>query len=142
MTDTPAQSKQPPAPNRSRRRGLFVRVFGRYGIAWAVSFTVVATLLRWGTDVFLADNAPFSFYYLSVVLTAQVSRIGPAIVAVILGALCGHFLWVTPRLTFSFLGTPQIAQLVVFVVVATLCSLAVSLARILRVADYIDTSDE
>ena len=109
---------------------------------WVVAFTALATVLRWGTDGLLADASPFSFYYLSVVLTALLARIGSAISAVILGALCGHFLWVVPRFSMEFVNTSQIAQLLVFLVVATLCALAVAAARVLRVFDYIDTPDD
>jgi K+-sensing histidine kinase KdpD len=142
MNDKPAQPKTTPAPARTRVRGIMERVLGRHGLVWAMGFTALATLLRWGTDAVLADNAPFSFYYLSVVLTALVSRMGSAAVAVILGGVCGHFLWVTPRFSFVFLDKSQVAQLVVYFVVATLCALAVALARILRVADYLDTPDD
>ena len=68
-------------------------------------------------DGLLADSSPFSFYYLSVVITALLTRFGSAVLAVILGGLCGHFLWVVPRFSMDFLGTNQIAQIVVFIVV-------------------------
>ncbi len=136
------QLKTQPAPARSHLRSTFEKVFGRLGPVWVVAFTALATVLRWGTDGLLADASPFSFYYLSVVLTALLARIGSAISAVILGALCGHFLWVVPRFSMEFVNTSQIAQLLVFIVVATLCALAVAAARVLRVFDYIDTPDD
>ena len=134
--------KTPPLPDRLRLRSTLEKVFGKWGPAWVLAFTALATVLRWGTDGFLTDSAPFSFYYLSVVLTALLSRIGSAILAVILGALCGHFLWVIPRFSMEFVNTSQVAQLVVFMVVATLCALAVAAARVLRVFDYIDNPDD
>ena len=124
---------------RSTRRSAFEKVFGRLGLVWVVVFTALATLLRWGTDGLLGDTSPFSFYYLSVVLTALVARIGSALVAVILGGLCGHFLWVEPRLSLEFANTSQVAQLAVFNFVATLCAFAVSAARIFRVIDDVDS---
>ena len=136
------QLRTQPAPARSHLRSTFEKVFGRLGPVWVVAFTALATVLRWGTDGLLADASPFSFYYLSVVLTALLARIGSAISAVILGALCGHFLWVVPRFSMEFVNTSQIAQLLVFLVVATLCALAVAAARVLRVFDYIDTPDD
>ena len=142
MNDVPNQIRTPPAPARSRLRSTFEKFFGRFGPLWAVAFTALATLVRWLTDGLLADASPFSFYYLSVVLTALLVRIGSAISAVILGALCGHFLWVVPRYSLEFVNTSQIAQLVVFIVISTLCALAVAAARVLRVFDYIDTLDD
>ena len=109
---------------------------------WVVVFTAMATLLRWFTDGLLADTSPFSFYFLSVVLTALVAPMGSSILAVILGGLCGHFIWVVPRLSMVFLNTSQVAQLVVFAVIATLCALAVAAARVFRIFDYFETDDD
>jgi len=122
--------------------GRFTQVFGRFGLVWALAFTVLASLLRWGTDRLLADASPFSFYYLSVVLTALVARIGSAIVAVILGGATAHFLWVEPRFTFQFLDNTQVAQLVIYVIVATLCGFAVSLARFYGALDYLNKASD
>ena len=109
---------------------------------WVVVFTAMATLLRWLTDGLLADAAPFSFYYLSVVLTALLAPMGSSILAVILGGLCGHFIWVVPRFSMVFMNTSQVAQLVVFGVVATLCARAVAAARVFRIFDYFETDDD
>lgn len=106
-----------------------------------MAFTALATLLRWGSDGLLADHAPFSFYFLSVVLTALVSPMGSSFLAVLFGGLCGHLLWVEPRFSLAFQDKSQVAQLVVYVFVASLCALSVAAARILRVCDYIDTPD-
>ena len=107
-----------------------------------VAFTALATLLRWVTDGLLADQAPYSYYYLSVVLTALVAPMGSSILAVILGGVCAHYIWVEPRLSMAFANTSQIAQLGVFIFVATLCAFAVAAARVLRVFDYIATDDD
>ena len=142
MNETQNEPKTPPAPGPTRLEGLLKKVFGRFGLLWAAGFTVLATLLRWSTDGFLGEASPFTFYFLSVVLTALVTRLGPALVAVILGAFCGQFLWVTPRLSMALLNTSQVAQLLVYLAVATSCALAVVAARVLRLVDYIDTSDD
>ena len=142
MNDVQNQMRTPPSSDRPRRRSRFEKMFGRLGPVWVVAFTALATLLRWATDGLLADQAPFSFYYLSVVLTALLARFGSAISAVILGGLCGHFLWVVPRFSMDFLNKSQIAQLVIYILVATLCALAVAAARVLRVFDYIGTDDD
>ena len=142
MNDLQNELSTPPAPARSHLRSTFEKVFGRMGPVWAVTFTVLATVLRWITDGVLLDSSPFSFYYLSVVLTALLARIGSAISAVILGGLCAHFLWVIPRFSMEFVNKSQVAQLVVFFMVATLCALAVAAARVLRVFDYIGTDDD
>ena len=125
----------------SHAQAIFATVFGQFGPLWAVAFTVLATLVRWTTDPWLVDASPFSFYYLSVVLTALLSRMGSAMLAVILGALAGQWLWVAPRVSLEFQNTSQIAQLVVFLIVATGCGLAVATARLLRIFDYVGTED-
>ena len=136
------QLKTPPPSDKPRRRNRFEKVFGRRGPMWVVVFTAMATLLRWLTDGLLADSSPFSFYFLSVVLSALLAPMGSSILAVILGGLCGHFIWVVPRLSMVFLNTSQVAQLVVFAVVATLCALAVAAARVFRIFDYFETDDD
>lgn len=134
--------KTPAPSDRPRVRSRFEKMFGKWGLAWVVAFTAVATLLRWATDGLLASNAPFSFYFLSVVLTALVAPIGSSILAMILGGLCAHYLWVEPRFSLEFVNAGQVTQLVVYIVVASLCALAVTAARVLRLFDYIDTPDD
>ena len=142
MKDALDDPATPPPPARLHPRSAFEKVFGKFGLLWVVAFTALATVLRWSTDGLLADSSPFSFYYLSVVLTALVARIGSSVVAVLLGGMCAHFLWVVPRFSWQFLNTAQIAQFVVFILVATLCALAVAAARILRIFDYVLTEDD
>ena len=142
MNDVTNQLRTPPPPDRLRLRSTLEKVFGRWGPAWGVAFTALATVLRWVADGLLGDASPYSFYFLSVVLTALLARIGSAMLAVILGALCGHYIWILPRFSMEFLNTSQVAQLVVFIVVATLCAFAVAAARVLRVFDYIDNPDD
>ena len=142
MNDVQNQTRSPSPPAPTRSRSVISKIFGAYGLLWMLAFTVMATLLRWLTDGLLADASPYSFYYLSVVLTSLVARMGSAMMAVILGGLCAHFFWVEPRFKMDFLNTSQIAQLVVFVLVATSCALAVTAARVLRIFDYISTDDD
>ena len=134
--------KTPPPSDTPRVRGRFEKTFGKLGLVWAVAFTAVATLLRWAADGLLVSNAPFSFYFLSVVLTALVAPISSSMLAMILGGLCAHYLWVEPRLSMEFMNASQVAQLVVYILVASLCALAVTTARVLRLFDYIDTPDD
>ena len=142
MNDVQNQLKTPPPSDSPRRRSRFEKVFGRLGPVWVVAFTALATLLRWVTDGLLADASPFSFYYLSVVLTALVAPMGSSILAMILGAVCAHYLWVEPRFSLEFANTGQVAQLVVYIFVSSLCALAVTAARVLRLFDYIDAFED
>ena len=142
MDDLKNPLKTPPLSDRPSRRSRIQTLFGKWGPVWAVAFTTVASLLRWATDGILADHAPFSFYYLSVVLTALVAPMGSSILAVILGGACGHYIWVQPRLSLEFLDNGQRAQLVVYIFVATPCALAVTAARLLRLFDYMDAPDD
>jgi len=132
-----------PAPaDAPRRRSRFEKVFGRTGPLWVLAFTAMATLLRWATDGLLESNAPFSFYYLSVVLTALAAPMGSSLLAVILGGLCAHYLWVSPRVSLEFLDSGQVAQLVVYIIVASLAALTVTAARVLRLFDNIDYPED
>jgi K+-sensing histidine kinase KdpD len=142
MKDVQNEIRTPLSPPRSHHRSIFKKVFGRWGLASVLAFTTLATVLRWITDSLLNDTAPYSFYYLSVVLTALVAPMGSSILAILIGGLCAHYLWVEPRFSFAFLSTSQVAQLIVYIMVATSCALAVAAARVLRFFDYVLTDDE
>jgi len=76
--------------SRSRRSLLL-----RYGVA--VAATVLATLLRMLLDPLLGSAAPFSAYFVAVMLTAWYGGLGPSLVALVSGALVADYLFVEPR---------------------------------------------
>lgn len=130
-----------PCPTGSPERRIWLKLFGRFGILWATGFTAAATVLRWALDGWLTDAAPFSFYYLSVVLAALAGRLGCGILGVVMGAICGHYLWVEPRLSFQFTAASQYAQLGVFVFVGLLNAVAVATARTFRIFEDLNRFD-
>ena len=67
------------------------RIGTRYGLA-IVSVAVVA-LLRWLLQPALADAAPFILFVLPIVVSGWYGGIGPALLATMLGTLCGALLF-------------------------------------------------
>ena len=67
----------------------------RYGVA--VIATILATLLRKLLDPVLGDTAPFSAYFVAIMLTAWYGGLGPSLVALVSGALLAGYLFVEPR---------------------------------------------
>jgi PAS domain S-box-containing protein len=75
------------------------RALRNYGVA--VASVALASAVRFVLDPLLEERSPFLVYLLAVLLTAAVCGARPALVATVLGALAGHWLFVAPR--FSFL---------------------------------------
>ncbi len=70
---------------------IFREHVNRYGIA--VLTTVGATALRIELNPVLHDRNPFGLYFLSVIITAWLGGVGPAIAALILGTIAAaHFI--------------------------------------------------
>jgi len=69
----------------------------RYGTA--VVATLLATLLRKLLDPVLANTAPFSAYYAAVMVAAWYGGLGPALVALLSGALLADYLFIEPHLS-------------------------------------------
>ena len=69
----------------------------RYGTA--IAATLLATLLRKLLDPILQNTAPFSAYYAAVMFTAWFSGLGPALVAIVSGAVLADYLFIEPHLS-------------------------------------------
>src|SRR5215469_3322165 len=93
----------------------------RYGGALA---SVVAGVSVWGLSPFM-HHEPFAIFVLAVVFTARFLGFGPAVVATAGSVLAIDFFAVEPRFSLA-LGGPDLARLVIFVVISLL---AASLAR-------------
>ncbi len=69
----------------------------RYGTALVA--TVLATLLRQLLDPLLERSAPFSIYYAAVMFAAWYGGLGPALLALVSGALLADYLFIEPRVS-------------------------------------------
>lgn len=93
----------------------------RYGVA--VACVVVATLLRLSLQPALGDNFPFITYFIAVVFTAWLYRIGPALAATALGAAAAEYFFMPPRFSFALASPDDVRGIVIF----TLCCVAIAL---------------
>jgi PAS domain S-box-containing protein len=95
----------------------------RYGTA--IAATLLATLLRELLDPVLEKTAPFSVYYAAVMFTAWCGGLGPALFALVSGAVLADYLFIEPRVSlFASNLEHQVGlglYLAVGVVVALLC---------------------
>jgi two-component system CheB/CheR fusion protein len=66
----------------------------------AVAAVILATLLRKLLDPVLEDTAPFTAYFVAIILTAWYGGLGPSLVALISGALLATYLFIEPRGSF------------------------------------------
>jgi signal transduction histidine kinase len=71
------------------------RSFQRYGAA--ILAVAAATLLRKWLDPILGARAPFSTYYLAVMVIAWYARLGPALLTIVLGAGLANYFFIEPR---------------------------------------------
>jgi PAS domain S-box-containing protein len=93
----------------------------RYGVA--VVCVAVATLLRLSLQPALGDNFPFITFFIAVVFTAWLYRLGPALAATALGALAAEYFFMPPRFSFALASADDVRGLIIF----TLCCVAVAL---------------
>jgi PAS domain S-box-containing protein len=103
--------------------------------ALAVAAVAVATLLRWLLDPALGDAYPVSLYYAAIILVAWFTRLGPSIVALLLGAYAADFFFIQPRYTwmFNLHGAVDTIGFMLYVVVGITAIAAVEHMRRLRV---------
>ena len=70
--------------------------------ALAVASVIAATIGRWLLDPALGEHFPFAVYLIAVAFTAWFTRLGPSLVALILGGLAAELFFVPPLWTFAF----------------------------------------
>lgn len=88
----------------------------RYGTA--LLCVASATALRLAFDPLLRDDQQFFTYYLAVIVSAWFGGLGPALLALILGGLIGHYYFVEPRFTLTFADVADAMRVAMFVSVA------------------------
>jgi two-component system sensor histidine kinase/response regulator len=87
----------------------------RYG--FAVLSIGLATGVRSLLDPALGDQSPFPSMLLAAMVTVWLGGIGPAVAAVILGALSADYFFIVPRGSFGLKGADQYADLAFYLAV-------------------------
>jgi PAS domain S-box-containing protein len=87
----------------------------RYGYAaLGIAFALWVRLLL---DPELGNQFPFATLFLAVLLTARYGGFGPALVAVVVGALAADYFLIPPRGSFSVEGRDQLLGLILYLAV-------------------------
>src|ERR1051325_8614345 len=84
----------------------------RYGCA-AVSIAL-ATWIRLLLDPVLGDQFPYATFFFAVLFTTWYGGFGPALAAIIFGALSSAYFLIPPRGTFAVEGWDQRAGMVLY----------------------------
>jgi PAS domain S-box-containing protein len=85
----------------------------RYGFALVA--VALATALRLLLDPLIREQAPYTIYFLAIVLTAWYGGPGPSLAAVVASAALARYLFVLPRGSLLVHGAPGQAALALFV---------------------------
>lgn len=85
----------------------------RYG--GAVAFVGVTTLLRWILDPLLGSGSPFLLSLPAVILAGWFGGMGPGLLATVVSAAVGAYLWIDPRGSISMAATHDLIQTLVFI---------------------------
>ncbi|HEV2914762.1 MAG TPA: ATP-binding protein [Pyrinomonadaceae bacterium] len=93
----------------------------RYGIA--VGAVVAATLLRLLLGPLLGINTPYATYFLAVLITAWACGLGPALLALCLGALGAVYFFMPPHGALVVSGAGNIVGLVLYLSIGVIGSL-------------------
>ncbi|HYY56511.1 MAG TPA: ATP-binding protein [Pyrinomonadaceae bacterium] len=102
----------------------------RYGIA--VGVVVLATLLRLLLDPMLGINIPYATYFLAVLITAWACGLGPALLALCLGALGAVYFFMPPHGSLTLTGAANIVGLILYLsvgIIGALLSQEMHMAR-------------
>jgi len=102
----------------------------RYGLA--VVLVLLATLARLPFEHTLRGEAPYAFYYISVVLVAWYAGTIPTVVAALLSTLASWFLFLPPVRSFRINDPAQEESLVLFVIVCIVLTVMARGANRLR----------
>ncbi|MCA9109655.1 MAG: response regulator [Planctomycetaceae bacterium] len=97
------------------RRAQIIGIVSRYSIA--VAATGLAIWGRFLLDPWLHDQCPFSFFYLSVLVTAWIGGIGPARFAIALGSLAAAMFFIRPASSIFIDELADFLQLSIYVFV-------------------------
>ena len=106
-------------PSRPAKRGIPPRLqrAKEYGIA--VCATLLAFFLRLSLDAYLVeDHLVYSGFLVAVAVTTWYGRIGPSLVAVVLGGLIANWFFIPPKYELSFTGLAEQAGIIIYLTVS------------------------
>jgi PAS domain S-box-containing protein len=93
----------------------------RYALAAAVVFA--ATLVRLLLNPLLGNTAPYVTYYIAVLFVAWACGLGPALFALVIGAVTAVYFFVSPHASLAIQGAPNLIGLTLFFSVGTIGAL-------------------
>jgi PAS domain S-box-containing protein len=93
----------------------------RYGIA--VVAVTASTLLRLALDPVLGTNIPYATYFLAVLVTAWACGLGPALLALFLGAVTAAYFFIPPHNSMSVTGAANMVGLILYLSVGIIGAL-------------------
>lgn len=99
----------------------------RYGVSIVV--VALAWLVRWALDPWLGNVQAFSFFYAAVALTAWWVGIRPAMLALLLGYVAGHWFFLPPRHALRLEDFPDVMELLTYFSVASAIVFLIALLR-------------
>lgn len=103
-----------------------------FGYVVALASVLLATLWRGAMEGVLGDTSQYTTYYPAVMLTAVVGGLWPGLLATVLGAVLGDWLFVGTR-TQSAIGDPDdVARLLMFVLTGVFSSILAERLRASR----------
>ncbi len=102
----------------------------RYGLA--VIATVLASVLRKLLDPALENAAPFTAYFVAILVTAWYGGFGPSLLALVSGALLADYCFVQPRGSLVIHDLEHQVSLGLFAVVGVAVALLSELLRASR----------
>src|SRR6516165_9680547 len=106
-----------------RIRRLRKRPTEAYGLA--VLAVVLAILLRLAVGSYVSESVTFTTFFIAIIIAAFVGGFWPGMVAVVLSAVSGWYLFLPPAFSFA-LKQPDAFALLLFVIVATIAVALVS----------------
>jgi PAS domain S-box-containing protein len=116
-----------------RLRSLYINVpllrpgtLGGYTLA--VACVGVATVLRLAVDPYV-EGVPFITFWPAVIITALISGFGSGLFCVVLSTAAAGFFVIPPRLSFYVESQVDVAELLLFVVLASFCVVIISQMR-------------
>lgn len=72
------------------------------GYITAVVLVAATVVVRMGTDTWLGDSHPYTFFFVAITLTAWCCGLGPSILAIVLSYLAADWFFAAPRHAFDF----------------------------------------
>jgi PAS domain S-box-containing protein len=99
-------------------RGL--HPFSAAAIALAVGCAAIATAVRFGLGLISPEIVPFSTYYPAILLVTYLARAPAGVLTLVLGAIASWWFFFLPPFAFFPLAPPDLANLLIYLVVGAI----------------------